>query len=790
MSQISQQNKPAYTGTIQQYNALPWNIKQYYSSPTEKQQPSSKTPVTTQKPKFTPTQILQQNKTFYNAYTTGKISKTEYQQAMKYQKGKLGESRTYYQKNPKVTSSEVMALQRDYPQLYQQTRGKVITNIEITGKGAQVEYLEQQQYQQLTQPNPELPSNAPERIQQQKQQRKKVDISRLSPLGKSPWQQAGLPQAPREVQETAKYVGTVATIAVVAPELIPFVTTKGLLVSAGIGAGLSEAFKFGTTGQHLTIEEAGQAALIGQAFYGVSQGVTYGLAKTSPKVAYLLRGSGPKSMFARATLASGISGTTSYVTSGGDIAEAGKGAAYGAAFSLGLDVLSPAVSALRAKLPKWFPGSVEQLEPSGTTMGKTGEAQTYKSKPLEKLGGKSLRVVGDVTENPIGTKGVTYETMVREYVGQRIPTAHATLNPSKFSLSVGGETLLQGYPSEGAGFRAYQELYPFYSAPGSEGTVTVYGGYMGVGEGYSGESPKIVVGGKSTVLATLDTEISSELLRQSGESIDDYITRFTQASGKTGLSPETVIGASAERQVSTPTTYTRKGETLPGSLFVSEGKVGTFQVREPPKGLLAKVPVLRTIFSRYTQFTLYKGRFASVAKTASPRTITQEPKPIVNLPSRSVVSFPIIASPTVVSQRFGKKETITTQVKTQPSIAISQISKSSQKSFASKSLRSYPSRTTSSLFQLQTSKVSDSLKSQPSSSPTRLESTKSQRSQPSLMAKSQAPSKISTLIIPSFKGSPLKPKRIKGGLWRKRKHPIPTPEEVTENLLGKRRGKR
>lgn len=273
--------------------------------------------------------------------------------------------------------------------------------------------------------------------------------------------------------------------------------------------------------------------------------------------------------------------------------EAAKGAALGAGMSLGTELVAmPLVNELRARLPTRL-GGVTRLEEGLPTTGKSGEpVSVYESKPLEELGGRKLRLVADVTENPIQN----VDDAIQQYVGKRTPTGHATLEGSKFNLEEGGVTTLKGFPRKATGFRASEELYHFYSAPGSEEAVTAYGGYAGVGEDYS--TSRIRIGGKPTVIATLDTEVSPSFVPIQGESQTEFLGRISRLSGQTGIAPETVLGYSTERQLVTPAQYTRGGEVLPGSQFVSSGKLGTFQIRQGFK---------------YTNVTVVGGEFRPVS---------------------------------------------------------------------------------------------------------------------------------------------------------------------------------
>jgi len=224
-------------------------------------------------------------------------------------------------------------------------------------------------------------------------------------------------------------------------------------------------------------------------------------------------------------------------------------------------------------------------------------------------------VVGSVTEKPVGTKGVTTESLIQEYVGKKVPASHATLDLGAFK---GEEVLLRGFPEEARGWRKAAGMFHFYTAPGGEDFVNIYGGYMGIGAGYNGSTPKVRFGGKPGVVIARETYVSPELLPQLGESISEYLARFSFASGKTGISPETVLGFSAERQLSTPASYMRFGVKLPGTLFRPEKVLSeTFQIKQVPSGILGEIPILRTLLSRYTEFGVVVGKFAPVTETVS-----------------------------------------------------------------------------------------------------------------------------------------------------------------------------
>jgi len=410
---------------------------------------------------------------------------------------------------------------------------------------------------------------------------------------------------------------------------------------------------------------------------------------------------------------------------------------------LGLKFGPKIISEVRARLPTWFPGSTQHLELGPSTIGSVGEpVETYVSKPLSKLGGKGIRVVADVTENPIGALNDSLDDLIRQYTDKTYPTGHATLSPERFDLTKGGRTLLQGFPEEGVGYRSAKQLYHFYSAPGSKDYVTVYGGYIGIGSGYD-EAAKIVVGGQPTALVTLNTKISSAFLKTVGESVDDYLARISTLSGQTGIAPETILRKSAERQFITPASYERFGQQLPGSLFVSQGKVGTFQIKELPKGLLGKIPVIRTLASKYTHITVVKGAYAPVegfapqiAKVLDVATYAETYGRIRSVPVTSVGSgaiFSQILRMTVgTSSIRSHVSSVSKSVGVSRILSLSRLSKSVSQivSKPSKSIISQPSKVSKSISQI-VSRPSSSLVSKPSELVSYL-STTSRLQQPSL----------------------------------------------------------
>ncbi len=402
--------------------------------------------------------------------------------------------------------------------------------------------------------------------------------------------------------DVGKEVGGAVALTVVAPEVLP-IKASSLLKAGAISVGLNELVTVATTGKPDTNPKSIVGSfVVGEGFAIGGAVALQGVSKIAPRVA--------GSQLGRAGVNSLVGGGGGYLLSGGDVEQTFVGAATGGLFSLGGELAyNPSKAVIMTRL-----GLGNKMIWGPSTIGKSGvETPTFLSeKPLESLGGKQLRVVADVTENPVGINGVTKDTLIGEYVGKRVPTSHATLKPEAFDLKAGGETVLRGFPEEGAGYRSSQQLYHFYSAPGSEKFVTVYGGYAGVGKGYSGESPKIVFGGKSTALVTLDTEINSGFLKQPKESVSEYLFRTSGLGGKTGLAQETLLGASMERQFITPAKYVRFGKELAGSKFTSEGKVGKFIIQESPSGKVSKIPVIRTMFSKFTELDVYKGKYGPV----------------------------------------------------------------------------------------------------------------------------------------------------------------------------------
>jgi len=379
---------------------------------------------------------------------------------------------------------------------------------------------------------------------------------------------------------------------------------KSAAIGAAADVGLTQAVKAASGGGWLTPKEVAQSAVLGAALSVVNIGTVAGAARFVPKLVASRAG--------RVALQTGFGGLAGYILSKGDVKTSLKAAAFSGLLTAGIEYVGvPLYHEARVKF-----GRATRLREAGMTFGAGGEkVPVWESPSLEELGGKRIRVVGSVTERPVGTGGVTTESLIKEYVGRKVPASHATLDLSAFK---GESVLLRGFPEEARGWRKAAGMFHFYTAPGGEDFVNVYGGYMGIGTGYSGSTPKVRFGGKPGVVVARETYVSPELLPQLGESISEYLARFSFASGKTGISPETVLGFSAERQLSTPASYTRFGVKLPGTLFRPEKVLrGSFQIKQAPSGILGEIPILRTLLSRYTEFGVVVGKFAPVTEKLS-----------------------------------------------------------------------------------------------------------------------------------------------------------------------------
>ena len=435
----------------------------------------------------------------------------------------------------------------------------------------------------------------------------------------------------------------------VGPELLPtLITPKGVLTATLLNVGISEGFSAVTKGKVGNLTDIANEATMGMAFYDVGAGVIKGLSMVAqssvPSVARVgtfLAGTKP----GRIATFTGVGAGIGYVTTGTP-----QGAAEGALLGFGF-------SALNEFIGQPLLGKIQQLR--GVELMKPGPevvafedqppVKSYVSSPIEEYGGKSLQIVASTSAETIGTEGVTLESMKENLSGKVIETGHATLGVKGFNLEEGGETLLRGFPSEASGSRSELELLHFYGAPSTEEYVRVYGAYMGIGEGES-EAPPQIKTGKPTLLTTTETTVSPELMKQPTESVDEFLARFSRASGQTGLGPETQIGRSVEYQVETPAAYTRLGEKLPGSIYVSSGKIGTYQIQQLPEGdifgkPLADIPILRTMLSQFTTFDVYGGQFKAVsAEPIGPTDILEAPTSPTRIISPSISN---IASPSM-----------------------------------------------------------------------------------------------------------------------------------------------
>jgi len=375
-------------------------------------------------------------------------------------------------------------------------------------------------------------------------------------------------------------------------------------IGAAADVGLTQTIKFASGEGWLTPKEAAQSAFLGASLSIANIGAFAGAARFAPKLVASRAG--------RVVLQTGFGGLAGYILSKGDVETALKTAAFSGLLTAGIEYVGiPLFHEARVRF-----GRATRLREAGVTLGAGGEeVPVWESPSLEELGGKRIRVVGSVTERPVGTGGVTTESLIKEYVGKKVPASHATLDLSAFK---GESVLLRGFPEEARGWRKAAGMFHFYTAPGGEDFVNIYGGYMGIGAGYSRSPPKVRFGGKPGVVVARETYVSPELLPQPGESISEYLSRFSFASGQTGISPETVLGFSAERQLSTPASYARFGVKLPGTLFRPEKVLSkAFQIKQVPSGILGKIPILRTLLSRYTEFGVVVGKFAPATETLS-----------------------------------------------------------------------------------------------------------------------------------------------------------------------------
>ncbi|MEM4679581.1 MAG: hypothetical protein QXL98_01440 [Thermofilaceae archaeon] len=404
---------------------------------------------------------------------------------------------------------------------------------------------------------------------------------------------------------------------------------KASAVFAGVSAAATAGMA-AVTRQEITVSLIAESAMRGAIYGGVSSAAIQMVAAAAPKVV--------ASSLGRIGVSAAIGGAIRYAETK-DVEEAMKAAAISAIAAGVVEFLvRPAYYELKAKL-----GFSQRLEPGEPTVGKSGKAETYET--YLKNEDVKLRVVADVTEKPLPMETAARMAEIESYAGRRIATAHATLDFQQFAKP-GEDILLKGFPSEAAGFRREWQLYHFYSAPGSENVITVYGGYMGVGEAASEAPARIIFGGKPGAVATLNTYITPELLPKPGETVAEYFTRFSLASGKTFISPETVMGFSVERQLSTPAAYVRFGVELPGSYYHVERVLPqTFQIKTVPE-LLKNIPVLRTLAAKYIEFNVALGEFrateaaAVAAKVSTPEEAAAAAKAAAGMPVGVLSSAP------------------------------------------------------------------------------------------------------------------------------------------------------
>lgn len=155
-----------------------------------------------------------------------------------------------------------------------------------------------------------------------------------------------------------------------APAALPFLglSSTGIIASAGVSVGVSEAVSLITTRKNITLGQAAQSALIGEALTIGSSAVLKG-ASMIPKIGPIftrsiiesltssgLRGAAT-SVASRAAIFSAFGAGTGYALSGGDVKQAGIGAISGAAFSAGGDIFKYGVERGVIPIPKY--GSVK-----------------------------------------------------------------------------------------------------------------------------------------------------------------------------------------------------------------------------------------------------------------------------------------------------------------------------------------------------------------------------------------------------------------------------------------------
>ncbi len=174
--------------------------------------------------------------------------------------------------------------------------------------------------------------------------------------------------------------GLAAVIALpfAAPVALPFLglSTIGILASAGVSVGVSEVFSrtvtitdkgisLGITDKDISLSQAINAALVGEALTIGSSAILKGASKISPIFTRSIRdamtqsgiGGAAVSVASRAAIFSAFGAGTGFALSGGDIKQAEIGAISGAAFSVGGDIFKYGVERGYIPIPKY--GSVK-----------------------------------------------------------------------------------------------------------------------------------------------------------------------------------------------------------------------------------------------------------------------------------------------------------------------------------------------------------------------------------------------------------------------------------------------
>ncbi|MEM2609914.1 MAG: hypothetical protein QXM13_05410, partial [Candidatus Bathyarchaeia archaeon] len=443
------------------------------------------------------------------------------------------------------------------------------------------------------------------------------------------WQQV---QPQIEEYAQAKLRGDVLTAAAVAGAIgAGILAPATAILGATSGLAATIGYSILIEKQIPSLQQLVLGASVGAISGIVTRGLFAGVGKIAPSIV--------ASPIGRIALSTAYSTAVGAILSGGNIEKIMQSALIGLATSTLFEVLRPVYYELKA-----FLGRSIRLEEAEPTIGPGGEVKVWESQPLEELGGKSLKVVGSVTEYKAEALGISQEELIKATLGEQLPTAHATLQMESFTAQPGEQIMLTGYPEMAKGWRAAHQLYHFYSAPGDIDKVVLYGGYIGIGTDYS-ETAKIIYGGKPGAVVTLETLISPESLMLPGETLEEYLTRISLSSGETFIAPETVLGISREWQVITPAKYTRFGIELPGTYFQVEKVLPKlFQIKITPEGILGEIPGLREIFSQYHEFKVVVGEFVPTVEAPSVAGLAAAPPTV---PTVAVSTTPVISLPTV-----------------------------------------------------------------------------------------------------------------------------------------------